>query len=100
MTTATSNTVERSAAGVRSALAQHAPAECALFEAELRDALTAAAQDLDLGRVDAVVARWYPRAVIVANPLTTEEREQVERAKAGDLAGLRVRSTDGTWATL
>ena len=57
-------------------------------------------QDLDLTQVEAVLARWYPRAVIAANPLTPGERQQVERAKDGDLTGLRVRNPDGTWTTL
>jgi hypothetical protein len=100
MSTVTANTVDRSGVGIRAALAQHAPAECTRFEADLRDALAAAVQDLDLTRVEAVLARWYPRAVIAANPLNADEREQVERAKDGDLTGLRVRNPDGTWATL
>jgi hypothetical protein len=82
------------------ALAKHAPAECARFECDLRDALTAATHDLDLTRVDAVLARWYPRAVVAANPLTAAEQEQIERARAGDLIGLRTRNADGTWTSL
>lgn len=100
MTTVKSHPVERSGPGIRAALAEHAPARCAQFETDLRDALTAAAQDLDLTRVEAVLARWYPRAVMAANPLTAQEREQVERVRAGDLSGLRVRNPDGAWSTL
>jgi hypothetical protein len=100
MTTVTSHPVGRSGPGIRAALAEHAPAQCAQFETDLRDALTAATQDLDLTRVEAVLARWYPRAVMAANPLTTQEREQIERVRTGDLSGLRVRNPDGTWSTL
>jgi hypothetical protein len=100
MSTVTANSVDRSGAGIRAALARHAPAECTRFEADLRDALSAAVQDLDLTRVEAVLARWYPRAVIAANPLTPDEQEQVQRARDGDLTGLRVRNPDGTWTTL
>ena len=100
MSTVTANTVDGSGAGIRAALAQHAPAECTRFEADLRGALSAAVQDLDLTRVEAVLAHWYPRAVIAANPLTPDEQGQVERARDGDLTGLRVCNPDGTWTTL
>ena len=100
MTAVMSQPVERSGPRIRAALAEHAPEQCAQFEADLRQALTAATQDLDLTRVEAVLARWYPRAVMAANPLTTQEREQIERVRTGDLSGLRVRNPDGTWSTL
>jgi hypothetical protein len=100
MTTVTSNPVERCGPGIRAALAARAADEADVFEAELRRALARAGEDLDVTRVEAVLARWYPRAVTAANALTTAEREQIDRARGGDLTGLRVRHADGTWASL
>lgn len=37
---------------------------------------------------------------MAANPLTDQEREQIEHVRAGDTSGLRVRHPDGTWSTL
>jgi hypothetical protein len=60
-----------------------------------REALTAAAEDLDLPRVEAVLARRHPRAVIAANPLTSGAREQVERAKGRGSARAASRARAG-----
>ncbi len=98
--TVTTVTVQRSGPAVRASLAEHAPAECSQFEAELRDALARASADLDLTRVDAVLTRWHARATIVANPLTPVEEALVQRARAGDFTGLLVRGDDGAWTTL
>jgi len=98
--TVTASVVERSGPAVRAALAEHAPQDCARFEAELREALTRAGDDLDVTRVDAVLARWHARAMVAANPLTAEELVLVQRAKAGDFTGLRSRDEHGVWTTL
>lgn len=100
MTTATATPVERSGPGISTALDKYAPRERPRFEAELRDALARASDDLDVARVDEVLTRWYSRAAIVANPLTSEEQAVVRRARAGDLSGLRARDEHGGWATL
>lgn len=100
MATTTTVTIERSGPAIRAALADHAPHETARFEAELRDALTRAAADLDLAGVDAVLSRWHALATMAANPLTDDERAQLQRAKAGDFTGLRARDEHGNWTTL
>jgi hypothetical protein len=91
--------VERSAPAIRAALVEHAPGDVARFEADLRAALTKAAEDLDLARVAAVLDRWHALAVMAANPLTASEATQLARARTGDVSGLRQRGTDGTWTT-
>ena len=48
MATVTVVAIERSGPAIRAALAEHAPGDEHLFEAELRDAVTRAADDLDL----------------------------------------------------
>jgi hypothetical protein len=100
VTTATATTVERSGPGISTALDKYAPEERPRFEAELRDALARASDDLDVSRVDDVLRRWHSRAVIVANPLTSEEQAVVRRARAGDLSGLRARDEHGGWVTV
>lgn len=71
-------------------------------ETEFRSALELAAQNLDLSGPHAVLAHWQAVAMMAANPLTDEEREQVERAKAGDFSGLLTWHQDekGSWARL
>lgn len=100
VSTATATTVERSGPGISTALDKYAPQERPRFEAELRDALARAHDDLDVTRVDEVLSRWHSRAAIVANPLTSEEQAAVRRARAGDLSGLRARDESGGWATV
>lgn len=100
MTTVMATVVGRSGPAVRAVLAEHAPQDCARFEGELRDALFRAGEDLDVTRVDAVLARWHARATVAANPLTAEELALVQRARAGDLTGLRARDEHGVWTTL
>ena len=92
--------IDRSGPAVRAALAQHAPADCARFERELRNAVRQAQTDLDLSCIDVVLRRGHTRAVIAANPIEPHELAQIERARAGDVAGLRERRDDGTWVTL
>lgn len=80
--------VERSGPAIRAALLVHAPERCVQFETEFRGALVLAAENLDLSGPEAVLAHWQAVAMMAANPLTDEEREQIERAKAGDYSGL------------
>jgi hypothetical protein len=81
--------VGRSGPAIRDALVEYGgPGDVGRFEAELRSALAEAAHDLDLARADRVLRRWQALATIAANPLTAEERAQVDRARAGDLDGL------------
>jgi hypothetical protein len=47
-----------------------------------------------------VLAHWHALATMAANPLTDDERAQVERAKAGDFTGLSARDEHGDWITL
>jgi hypothetical protein len=100
MATTTAVVIDRSGPAVRAALGRHAPEDCARFESEFRLALRRADDDLDLAPVERVLRRWHALATMAANPLTAEERDQVARAKAGDVTGLRQRADDGTWVTL
>ena len=86
--------------GVIAAYRSAAVANRRSLEAELRDALARASDNLDVARVDEVLSRWHSRATIVANPLTEEEREAVRRARAGDPTGLRSRDEHDGWSTL
>ena len=79
--------VERSGPGVRAALAEFAPAECAAFEAQFRQALVDAAQAFELGPVEAVLDRWWGIAAIRANPLSPAEQERVAWARTGNDSG-------------
>jgi Family of unknown function (DUF6247) len=100
VTTVTATAVERTGPGILAALHQHAPQEAAQFKAELRDALARAGRDLDVARVDEVMARWHTRACILVNPLTEQEQTLLRRARAGDFSGLRARDENGGWTTL
>lgn len=100
MATVTATAIDRSGPAIRAVLGEHAPADRALFETELRAALTRAADDLDTACVDAVLARWHTLATMAVNPLTAEEQAQVERARAGDFSGYYVQDDHGNWAQL
>ncbi len=89
--------IERTVPAIRAVLAEHSPAESEQFAAELRQALSLAAEDLDLARVEAVLDRWWGIAVIDANPLTESEHAQIARARDGDFTGLSTRDADGNW---
>jgi hypothetical protein len=98
----TPRSVERSGPAIRAALLTYASAEeCAQFKAEFRSALALAADSLDLSGPQAVLKHWQAVAIIAANPLTDEEREQLERAKAGDFSGLIAmhQGEDGNWVS-
>jgi len=92
--------VDRSGPAILAALQRHAPHEAARFESELREALDRAGADLDVTRVDEVMARWHTRACILANPLTEQEQALLMRARAGNFTGLRARDENGGWITL
>jgi hypothetical protein len=91
--------VERSSPAIRAALLAHAAERCGQFEEEFRSALALAAETLDLSGPQAVLVHWQAVAMMAANPLTGEERKQVERAKAGDVSGLLSWDPDenGSW---
>jgi Family of unknown function (DUF6247) len=91
--------IERSGPAIRAALLVYAPDRCRQFEVELRSALAAAAQSLDLSGPQAVLARWQAVATMAANPLSDDEREQIEHAKTGDFSGLLSwdQSANGSW---
>ncbi|MDQ3905439.1 MAG: hypothetical protein M3300_08390, partial [Actinomycetota bacterium] len=61
-----------------------------------------AAQNLDLSGPQAVLTHWQAVAMMAANPLTDEEREQIEQAKTGDVSGLLSWHQDetGSWVRL
>ncbi len=100
MTTATAVTLQRSGQAIRAALLEHSPDDADLFEAEMRAALVNAAEDLDLAGPAAVLERWHARATMAANPLSPDELSQLERARAGDVAGLHNRDEQGQWVRL
>jgi Family of unknown function (DUF6247) len=100
MATGTVNRVERTGPAIRAVLGEHAPAESARFESELRQALTQAGGTLDLSGVEEVMARWHAVAVMIVNPLGEAEQAQVRRARSGDYHGLRARDERGNWATV
>lgn len=85
--TAVTRHIERSGPAVRAALDQFAPQECVLFEQQFQQALVDAAQQYDLGPVEAVLDRWWPIAAIRANPLSPAEQDLVARARSGDDTG-------------
>jgi len=91
--------VERSGPAIWAALLAHAPERCTQFEAEFRSALALAAENLDLSGPQAVLTHWQTVAMMAANPLTDDEREQIDRAKAGDFSGLLIwhRDENGNW---
>jgi hypothetical protein len=100
MAIATTVVIPRSGPAIRATLGEHAPADQARFEAEMRAALAQASKDFDLGAAEAVLARWHALATMAANPLTPAENDQLSRARAGDLRGLRARDEHGNWVSL
>lgn len=98
----TPTVVERSGPAIRAALLAHAPGRCGQFEEEFRSALALAALNLDLSGPQLVLVHWQAVAMMAANPLTAEEREQIERAKTGDFSGLLSWHQDenGSWVRM
>lgn len=78
--------VARTGPAVRAALG---PAARETFESEFRAALGQAETDFDLAPVCAVIQRWWPRAVLAANPELQEGLDRDRRRLAdGDLSVL------------
>ncbi|MBA2324505.1 MAG: hypothetical protein H0V92_11015 [Pseudonocardiales bacterium] len=98
--TAATMKIERSGPAVRAALARFAPDEVTDFETEFGQAIAAAAASLDLAGPLAVLDRWWGIAAIRANPLSDAERDQLDRARKGDFAGLMTRDEHGDWVRL
>lgn len=87
MTTPTTTTIDRSGPAIRTVLADLAPQECAEFEGEFRRALAEADDDFDTSRVDALIGRWWARAIVLLNP-DPEADAAWERIKADDTSEL------------
>ncbi len=87
MTAATK--IERSGPAIRAVLAELSPAECEEFETEFRQALAHADADFDLGRVDAVLDRWWGIAAMCATGVRTVTDigvdEQLQQRVASEL---------------
>ncbi|MGH3903333.1 MAG: DUF6247 family protein [Pseudonocardiaceae bacterium] len=60
--------IGRSGSAVRAVLADVAPDECAEFEAEFHATMAEVDDNFDTSRVDALVRRWWARAVVLLNP--------------------------------
>ena len=87
-----------SGGAVRGWLQQHSPIEAAAFEQELNGALHTALTSFDLDEANRVVRRWWLLAVSRSQPATAAELDVVERARRGDLAGLSILQSDGTFS--
>ncbi|MFN2494459.1 MAG: DUF6247 family protein [Pseudonocardiaceae bacterium] len=92
--------IKRSGPAIRAALAELAPDECSLFEAEFQQAMAHASETFELAPLDAVLDRWWGIAAIRANPLSEQEHAQLARAKTGDFTGLLTRDEQGNWVRL
>lgn len=99
MTTAI-RSIDRSGPAVRAALAEVAPAELGLFEAEFQQALERACEQFDLAPAQVVLDRWWGIAMTRANRLSAQEQEQLERARSGRFHGLWERDEAGAWMQL
>ena len=86
-----------SGGAVRDWLQQHSPTELAAFEHEFNDALHTALTSFDLSAANQVVRRWWLLAAGRSQPATPAELDLVDRARRGDLAGLNVLQSDGTF---
>lgn len=75
--------IERNAPAIRQVLGELAPEECARFEAEFHTAMAEADDDFDTSRVDALISRWWARAIVLADPDPVADATW-ERIKAGD----------------
>jgi hypothetical protein len=101
VTTATTR-IERSGPAIRAVLDEVSPDECVQFEAEFAHALARAGAEFDLAPAEAVLDRWWGIAVIRANPLSEQEQEQAQlaRAREGVFDGLWERDEAGNWVQL
>jgi hypothetical protein len=87
MATPTTTTVNRSGPAIRAVLTDLAPQEGAEFETEFRRALAETDEDFDTSRVDALIGRWWARAIVLLNPDLAADTAW-ERIKAGDASDL------------
>ena len=87
MATPTTTTIDRSGPAIRTVLADLTPQECAEFEAEFHRALAQTDEDFDTSRVDALIGRWWARAIVLLNP-DPEADAAWERIKADDTSDL------------
>jgi hypothetical protein len=88
-------TVERTGPALRAALAVYAPEDAARFAAASYGTRWPRARTGPgpWPGPRPVLRRWHTRAVMAANPLTADERAQVERAKGADFTGFRSGTT-------
>jgi hypothetical protein len=101
MATASATAISRTGPSIQAALTEYgAPGEAEQFVGEMRDALSRAAETLDLSEADSILGRWHALATMAANPLSAAEGAQLARARAGDLTGFRARDEHGNWITL
>lgn len=91
--------VERTVPAIRAALERLGTGDIESFDADFRRALQLAGEVLDLAPVEELLNRWWARAVAGSNPLSDLEREQLQRARRGDLTGLLVRTAGGAWTS-
>lgn len=85
---------------VRRFLADVAPHLIAEFDGKLGQLLADTSGRHDFPHVREVVLSYAGEAALYADPLTDDERAALDRARAGDLRGLRVLEANGSWRTL
>jgi len=86
----TAVTIERSGPAIQAVLMEFSPDDVVEFETGLREVLGRTIEHLNLAEPLAVLHRWHARATMTANPLSADELAQLERARAGDVAELRM----------
>lgn len=97
MTASTATGPRRSGPEIRTALAEHAPAELGNFEREFHQALTDAAASFDTSNLEEVLTRWWQIAASRSVRLSDAEEDQLRRARSGDFSGLLEQTSDGTF---
>lgn len=85
----------RSGQAIRDALEQVSPSEAAEFECEYRQALTRAAESLDLSEAELVLNRWWGVAQLRLDPPSAHERQLIKQFKDGNDVGW---SSPADWA--
>lgn len=79
--------VERSGASVRAALLETSSADAEAFEREFLQALTRAAESLDLTEAERVLTHWWGVAHLRVQPLSDSEVDTIRRFRAGEEVG-------------
>ena len=92
--------MERSGPAISAVLLEFSEEEAAQFQREFRQAAQQAAEHLDAAPLDEVLNRWWGIAVMHLQPLSSQEEQQLARARAGDFTGLSTRDADGTFRRL